>query len=73
MQITDSFLMFLANSQKMSKVKELNISYCKRVTENGVNSLLISPYCKNLEILKVSGTPVIQSSIESLLTKTQIK
>lgn len=32
MCITDSLLMFLANSQKMSKVKKLDISYCKKVT-----------------------------------------
>ena len=61
--------MFLANSQKMSKIKNLDISYCLKITENGVNSLLISPFCKSLHVLNVSGTPVVQSSIESLLKK----
>ena len=32
MSITDSFLMFLANSQKMSKIRNLDISYCLKVT-----------------------------------------
>lgn len=32
MSITDSFLMFLANSQKMNKIKNLDISYCLKVT-----------------------------------------
>jgi hypothetical protein len=47
----------------MSKVIELDISHCHKVTENGVNSLLISPHCKKLETLNVSGTPVTPSSV----------
>jgi hypothetical protein len=65
--------MFLANSQKTAKIKHLDISYCQKVTENGVNSLLISPYCKLLEVLNVSGTPIVQSAIESLLVKGHLR
>jgi hypothetical protein len=32
MSITDSFLLFLANSDKMKKIKHLDISYCQKIT-----------------------------------------
>jgi hypothetical protein len=58
MAFTDSFLLFLANSDKMANIKCLNIAKCAKITENGINSLLISPFCKNLENLNCSYSQV---------------
>lgn len=55
MEITDSFLLFLANCDKMAKIDHFDISLCFRVTENGINTLLISPYTKKLKVLNLSG------------------
>lgn len=35
MQITDSCLMFLANSDKMLNISSLDISYCPHISEMG--------------------------------------
>jgi hypothetical protein len=73
MLITDSFLLFLANFEKTLKIKYLDISYCPKLTENGMNSLLISPFCKNLETLNISGAPIIQSSLSIIALKSKLK
>lgn len=48
MDITDSFVLYLANSEKMSSIVCLDISYCSKITESAVNSLLVSPFCNNI-------------------------
>ena len=59
MNITDSFLMFLANCDKMLHIVNLNLSYCKHLTDNGLQSLFASPLCKNIMSLKISGLPLV--------------
>ena len=36
MSFGDSFLIFLANCDKMTNVQSLDISYCSKITESGI-------------------------------------
>lgn len=55
MPITDSCLMYLANSDKMLSITNLDISYCPHLSDSGVQLLFASPLCKQLRTLKMSG------------------
>jgi hypothetical protein len=69
MNITDSLLLFLANSDKMGKIVKLDLSGCFNLSENGINSLLISPYCKRLESIDLSELPISETAFESICYK----
>jgi hypothetical protein len=58
MAIGDSFLIFLANCDKMAHIKALDISKCNKITESALNLLLASPFCKGLAVLKMNGLPL---------------
>jgi hypothetical protein len=58
MSFGDSFLIFLANCDKMSHVKSFNISYCSKITDSGINLLVASPFCRNLAVLKICSLPL---------------
>lgn len=51
MKINDSLLMFLANSEKTAKISEIHISDCYGITDNGINALVMSPFCKKMQAL----------------------
>jgi len=61
--ITDSCLMFLANCDKMLNITTLDLSYCPNITDTGVHSLYASPLCRNINILKASGLPLVDISV----------
>ena len=65
--------MFLSNSPKLMSIKEIDISDCSGLTEMGVNTLLISPFCKNVRYLNVSGTYILDTSVETISLKSSIK
>ena len=54
----DSFLIFLANCDKMLCVDNFDISYCSKVTESGMNILISSPFFKNVKNLKINSNPM---------------
>lgn len=58
MAIGDSFLIFLANCDKMTNVRSFDISHCPKITDSALNLLLASPFCKGLAVLKVNGLPL---------------
>lgn len=58
MSFGDSFLIFLANCDKMVNVRSFNISYCSKITDSGLNLLVGSQYCKNLTVLKICSLPL---------------
>lgn len=43
--------MFLANSEKTAKISEIHISDCYGITDNGINALVMSPFCKKMQAL----------------------
>jgi len=63
MLLTDSFMLFLANCDKLMKINKLDLSYCSGVTENGVNALIHSPFCKNIVSLRVCALPLIDIAV----------
>ena len=74
MRINDAFLMFLANSEKTSKIAEIHLSDCSGLTDNGTNVMLVSPFCKNLQALSiVFDDGLLASSMESLSLKSGLK
>ena len=54
----DSFLIFLANCDKMVNVRSFNISYCSKITDSVLNLLVGSQYCKNLTVLRICSLPL---------------
>ncbi len=58
MAIGDSFLIFLANCDKMANVRSFDISHCTKITDSALNLLLASPFCKGLVVLKINGLPL---------------
>jgi hypothetical protein len=58
MAIGDSFLIFLANCDKMAQVRSFDVSHCAKVTESAINLLLASPFCRGLAVLRINGLPL---------------
>ena len=74
MLINDAFLMFLANSERLSKIHELYLSDCHGLTDGGINILLVSPFCKNLKTLSLtSGTNLFDYAIETIGMKSGLQ
>jgi hypothetical protein len=71
MAFGDSFLIFLANCDKMAQVRSFNISHCSKITESGISLLLASPFCKKLSILKLNGLPL--PNFEAMKSRTELK
>lgn len=69
MSFGDSFLIFLANCDKMVNVRSFNISYCSKITDSGLNLLVGSQFCKNLTVLRICSLPlpdfdIVQSNLQ---------
>lgn len=74
MKINDAFLMFLANSEKTTRISEIHLNDCSGITDNGINVMLISPFCKNMQALSlVFDDGLLASSMESLSLKSGLK
>lgn len=58
MAFGDSFLIFLANCDKMAQVRSFNISHCAKLTDSAINLMLASPFCKKLAVLRLDGQPL---------------
>lgn len=53
MKINDTLLIFLANFEKTLNLTEISMSDCFGISDNGINTLLMSPYSRNIEVLSL--------------------
>ena len=72
-QVSDKLLILLANIDKMSCIRKLDLSYCPNLTEFGLTNTFESGSCANLEVLNISGTAATYETLEAVRSLTCLR
>jgi hypothetical protein len=62
--VSDKFLILLSNIDKSDRIKKLNLSNCKELTEFGLNTLFESHNLRNLTEVNLSDTAITEETID---------